>query len=213
MKRKRVLIVFYSFTQQTRLLLKKFVEGLESEGIEVTLERLEPVQPYAFPFKTNFSLATAMIRTFFSKRTKIHPVGEQCFRDWDCIVLAGPTWSYQPSGPMLDFLDRYGSQVCEGKTVIPFISCRSYWRLHYWTVKYYLKRYGARSAEPIIFNHPIKEPWRFIGLILQLRGKMVRKENSWFRKHYPEYGHNRAQGTSAMEEGKRIGRQLLLKKD
>jgi len=49
-------------------------------------------------------------------------------------------------------------------------------------------------------------------LILQLRGKMVRKENSWFRKHYPEYGHNRAQGTSAMEEGKRIG-QLLLKKD
>lgn len=211
MKRKRVLIVFYSFTQQTRLLVKKFVEGLESEGIEVTLERLEPIDPYAFPFKSNLSLASAMIRTFFSKRIKIHPISEQCFGGWDYIVLAGPTWSYHPSGPILDFLDRYGSQVCEGKTVLPFISCRSYWRWHYWTVKYYLKRYGAKLAEPIVFNHPIKEPWRFIGLILQLRGKMIRKENSWFRKNYPGYGHNKSQGAIAIEQGKRVGQQLLKK--
>jgi hypothetical protein len=211
LKRKRVLIVFYSFTQQTRLLVKKFVEGLEGEGIEVALERLEPVDPYEFPFKTNFSLATAMIRTFFSKRTTIHPVSEQCFMDWDYIVLAGPTWSYHPSGPVLDFLDRYGCRVCQGKTVIPFISCRSYWKLNYWTLKYYLKKHGAAVLEPIIFNHPIKEPWRFIGLILQLRGKMIRKENSWFRKHYPGYGHDKAQGASAMEQGKRVGRQLLKK--
>ena len=87
MKRKRVLIVFYSFTQQTRILLKKFAEGLEGEGIEVALERLEPVDPYAFPFKTNFRLAVAMVRTFFRQRTTIQPVSDICFQDWDCIVL------------------------------------------------------------------------------------------------------------------------------
>ncbi len=209
MKRKRVLIVFYSFTQQTRVLLKKFIEGLESEGIEVGLERLEPVDPYAFPFKTNFKLAVAMVRTFFRQRMKIHPVSARCFEDWDCVVLAGPTWSYQPSGPILDFLDRYGQQVCAGKKVIQFISCRSYWRVHYWTVEKRLKQYSAQPAKPIVFVHPIREPWRFIGLVLQLRGKMVRKEKSWFRKHYPGYGHSKKQGEEALLEGRRIARQCL----
>lgn len=209
MKRKRVLIVFYSFTQQTRLLLKQFVEGLSGEGIEVTLERLEPVNPYTFPFKTNLSLAVAMVKTFFRQRNKVHPISAVCFEDWDCVVLAGPTWSYHPSGPVLDFLDRYGHQVCSGKKVIPFISCRSYWRIHYWTVKHRLKRYSAQVAEPIVFLHPIPEPWRFIGLVLQLRGKMIRKENSWFRKHYPGYGHSKGQGDMAKKEGQRVAQRLL----
>ena len=204
-----MLIVFYSFTQQTRLLLQKFVEGLDGEGIEVVLERLEPVVSYSFPFKTNFSLAKAMIETFFRSRMTIQPVNEICFKDWDCIVLAGPTWSYYPSGPMLDFLDRYGKQVCAGKMVIPFISCRSYWRLHYWTVKKRLLRAGARPVRPIVFVHPIREPWRFIGLVLQLRGKMVRKKNSWFRKRYPAYGHNKTQGDEARAAGRQVALGLL----
>lgn len=209
MKKKRVLIVFYSFTQQTRLLLKKFAEGLEGEGIEVAFERLEPVVPYTFPFKTNFRLAAVMVKTFFRQRNTVHPVSATCFEECDCIVLAGPTWSYQPSGPILDFLDRYGQLVCSGKKVIPFISCRSYWRLHYWSIKQRLRRYGSIPVEPIVYLHPTKEPWRFIGLVLQLRGKMVRKEKSWFRKHYPGYGHNKEQGDDAMEKGKRVAKDLL----
>ncbi len=204
-----MLIVFYSFTQQTRLLLKKFVEGLEGEGIEVAYERLDPVAPYSFPFKTNFRLVAAMAGTFFRGRMHIRPVNEICFQDWDCIILAGPTWSYHPSGPMLDFLDRYAKQVCAGKMVIPFISCRSYWRLHYWTVKRRLQRVGARPAQPIVFVHPIKEPWRFIGLVLQLRGKMVRKKNSWFRKRYPVYGHSKMQGDEAKAAGRTVALGLL----
>jgi hypothetical protein len=205
----RVLIIFYSFTQQTKLQLKKFIAGLESAGIEVTQERLEPIDPYEFPFKSSVSLAVAMIRTFFRKRMTIRPVADHCIGPWDCIVLAGPTWSYHPSGPMLDFLDRYGRQVCGGKMVIPFISCRSYWQLHYWTIKGCLGRYGAKVEKPVVFTHPMREPWRLIGLVLQLRGKMVRKENSWFRRHYPGYGHNKEQGAEAMEKGKALAEKLL----
>lgn len=208
MKKNRVLIVYYSFTQQTRLLLKKFVAGLESEGAEVVLERLEPIEPYEFPFKTNYRLARAMVRTFFRHRTTIKPVTDTCFEQWDCVVLAGPTWSYHPSGPILDFIDRHGHEVCKGRRVIPFISCRSYWRIHYWSIKKQLKSMGADVVAPIVFLHPIKEPWRFIGLVLQLRGKMVSKGESWFRKYYPGYGHSREQGDEAMEEGIRVAREL-----
>lgn len=184
---------------------------MEGEGLDVSLERLEAVEPFGFPFKTNFRLARAMVMTFFLVRMKIRPVSSACFEKWDCIVLAGPTWSYHPSGPVLDFLDRYGTEVCGGKKVVPFISCRSYWRLHFWTLRRRLKKIGAGVLSPIVFLHPVKEPWRFIGLVLQLRGKMVRKENSWFRKHYPGYGHNREQGDEAKEKGIQLARQLIKK--
>lgn len=199
--------MYYSFTQQTRVLLKKFVSGLEGEGVEVALERLEPRLPFEFPFKTNYRLAVAMVATFLRRRMEVEPIGEKCFNKWDCVVLAGPTWSYHPSGPVLDFLDRYGSKVCKGKRVIPFISCRSYWRIHNWELKRQLHKCGATVEKPIVFAHPMKEPWRFIGLVMQLRGKMVRKgDSSWFRKHYPGYGHNKEQGEEAFQKGREIAR-------
>jgi multimeric flavodoxin WrbA len=206
---KRVLIIYYSFTQQTKLQLKQLIAGLESSGIEIALERLEPASPYEFPFRTNLRLALAMIETFFRRRMEILPVSAQCIGNWDRIILAGPTWSYHPSGPMLDFLDRYGREICAGKRVIPLISCRSYWRWHFRTLKTYLQRCGALVEEPIVFTHPIREPWRLIGLVLQLRGKMVRREKSWFRKHYPGYGHSKEQGIEAFRKGREIAEKLL----
>ena len=106
MPKKRVLIVYYSYTQQTRILLKRFIAGLESADIEVVQEQLEPIAPYEFPMTTNTRLAIAMVATLFQRRMAIRPVAKHSFGSWDCIVLAGPTWSYNPSGPMLDFLDR-----------------------------------------------------------------------------------------------------------
>lgn len=206
---KRVLIVYYSFTQQTRMQLDKFIAGLESAGVEVVLERLEPVNPYAFPFRTNVGLGAAMIQTCFQKRMPINPPTERCFGSWDCIVLAGPTWSYNPSGPVLDFLDRYGSGVCGGKLVIPFISCRAYWRAHYWTIKRRLGRCGSMVGEPIVYTHPVNEPWRSLGLLLKLRGKMAHGRYAWFRKYYPRYGHSEEQGLEALEHGRNLAEKLL----
>lgn len=183
--------------------------GLESTGVHVSQERLDPVKPYEFPFRSNMRLAVAMIMTFFQKRMIIRPVAEVCFGYWDCIVLAGPTWSYHPCGPMLDFLDRYGQKICQGKVVIPFISCRSYWHLHFWNVQRRLKACGANVTEPLVFKHPGKEPWRFIGLLYQLRGRVVGRESSWFKRQYPGYGHSKQQGVEAMAKGKELGERLL----
>jgi len=207
--RKRVLIVYYSYTQQTKTLIKKFSTGLEEAGIAVQLERIVPASPYELPFRTNLRLAIAMVQTFFQKRMTIMPVSKECCDTWDCIILAGPTWSYFPSGPMLDFMDRYSFEVCAEKLVVPFISCRSYWRLHYWTLKKRLRGCGARVEDPIVFMHPIKEPWRIIGLILKLRGKGYLRKTAWFRKHYPGYGHSREQGEEALQRGRHLGEKLL----
>lgn len=192
--------------------LKKFIAGLESWGIEVVVERLEPYAPYEFPFRSNWRLARAMVRTFFCKPMPIRPIAESCHGDWDCIVLAGPTWSYNPSGPILDFLRRYGKMICGGKMVVPFISCRSYWRWHSFLLRRKLRGCGSLVGRPVVFMHPQREPWRFFGLVLQLRGKVVPRHYSWWKKRYPAYGHSREQGEEAVRVGSALGAWLLGEK-
>jgi len=204
--KKRVLVVYYSYTQQTRILLKQFCAGLEEQGVEYDYERIESVNPYEFPFKTDLRLISVMIRTFFRGRKEIQPISEKCFGSWDYIVLAGPTWSYHPSGPILDFLDRYGESVLAGKKVLPFISCRSYWRVHYLSLKRLLEKVGARPLSPIVFEHPMKEPYRVMGLLLKLRGKIIQQD--WFRKHYESYGHSKAQRQEAFKCGVDFGKNI-----
>jgi len=204
--KKRVLIVYYSFTQQTHILLKQLTAGLKEQGVEVGEERIEPVNPYEFPFKSDFRLVSVMTRTFFRGRKAIQPVSEKCLEPWDYVVLAGPTWSYHPSGPVLDFLDRFGESMLGGKKVIPFISCRSYWRIHYYSLKRALKVAGAHCLGPIVFEHPTKEPYRVMGLLLKLRGKMI--QHQWFRKHYDGYGHSRQQGQKAYRYGVKLGQDI-----
>jgi hypothetical protein len=211
--KKRVLIVFYSFTRQTKLMLNKFIEGLEGEAVEVTVQRLIPLSPYEFPFRSYGGLIKATVKTFFLVKCEIEPIDDRCYGDWDRVVIAGPTWSYHPSGPILEFLERFGRDVCGDQHVIPFISCRAYWRLNNWELGRRLKKIGARVSNPIVFSHPISEPWRTIGLIIQLRGKMVRKENSWFRKKYPGYGHSREQNNIALEEGHKLGKKINAQVD
>lgn len=205
---KRILIVYYSYTQQTRILLRRFAAGLTSEGVTVTLEPLKPAAPYEIPFRTTTRLFGAMVATFFRRRMRISPLTATCYGPWDAVVLAGPTWSYNPSGPMLDFLDRYGQEVCSGKQVIPFISCRAYWQLHFRVIQKRLQGFGASVLPPIVFHHPVKEPWRSIGLLLKLRGLIARKRYLWLRRFYPQYGHSDAQLTEAFRQGQLLGQML-----
>jgi len=205
----KVLIVYYSFTQQTRLLVRNFAEGLEQQGFECVLERLIPLQGYDLPFVNTFSLMMAMTETFFRKRMPIRELSSSCFEHYDCVVLAGPTWSYYPSGPVLQFLDSHGEEVCAQRPVVPLISCRSYWRIHFRYLKKKLTRFRAQVEPPVVFIHPVKEPWRVLGLLMQLRGKMMRKKDSWFRKRYPGYGHTKEQGEQARVAGENLGRNLI----
>ena len=209
MTKKRVLVVYYSFTQQTKNQLMGFIDGLEGSGIEVTLERLQPIAPYEYPFRTLVRLVFAMIVTFFQRRMAIQPIAAHCRDHWDCIVLAGPTWSYNPSGPVLAFLDCYGKEICAGKKVVPFISCRAYWRPHFWIVRRRLQQCGASVERPVVFAHPFPEPWRTLGLLLKLLGVIGHKRYAWIRRYYPRYGHTDAQRLEAKEQGRQLAEKML----
>ncbi|MEA3468775.1 MAG: hypothetical protein U9R57_11230 [Thermodesulfobacteriota bacterium] len=214
MAEKRVLILSYSFSNQTRNLLKKIVAGLETENVEVHWEQLDPVEELRFPIGTIPSTVWMMLETFFRKRTPIKAVDPGLFQKWDVIILAGPTWSYHPSGPVLSFFDRDGEKLFSEQAVLPLISCRGYWRMHFWGLRSLLKKCGTKHVlSPIVFSHPVAEPWRTIGVFLKLAGKTPEASGGWFRKVYPKYGHSREQGETALLLGKKLGRDIVSGRD
>lgn len=207
-KKKKVLVIFFSFSSQTNNLIQALSNGLEKCQVEVVRERLTPVEQLRFPIGTVSGTLKMMLVTFIRRRMAIEPLAAHCFDNYDLIILAGPTWSYNPSGPVLSLFDRDGKQLFGGSLVLPLISCRGYWRLHWWGLKRLLWRSGAKVVNLIVFSHPNPEPWRTIGVFLKLAGRIPEKK-SWFAGKYRKYGHSRKQLQEAKNFGKLIGEELV----
>lgn len=206
-KNKQVLMIYYSFSGQTGVLMNRLAAGLKDKGIEVFFEKLKPVKHLRFPVGSIFRTYVMMLYTFFRKRIPIRKLSSRCKREYDLIILAGPTWSYNPSGPMLSFLDRDGREVLEGRDVLPLISCRGYWKMHWWGLRRKLLQCGANIVNIIAFSHPNPEPWRTIGVFLKIAGKTPERGN-FTGKYYRRFGHSNEQMEEATQFGRLIGESL-----
>ncbi|MCX5875774.1 MAG: hypothetical protein NT087_05685 [Deltaproteobacteria bacterium] len=204
---KKVLILYYSLSAQTSGLVHRLGAGLEEQGVQLTCERLLPLAPRHFPIGTVPATLFMMLITFLRVRMPIQPLPPSCWEHYDLIVLAGPTWSYNPSGPVLSLLDRDGARLFVDQQVLPLISCRGYWRMHWLSLRWQLARCGAKVVGRMIFAHPSKEPWRTIGVFLKLAGR-VPERGRWLGRHYPRYGHSREQQDQAFAFGQAIGQAL-----
>ncbi|MDH4322307.1 MAG: hypothetical protein OEV73_12520 [Desulfobulbaceae bacterium] len=204
----RVLVVYYSFSGQTIGLLHKLVDGLRFRGVEVAMERLRPVQAMRFPVGTLGATLRMMVATCFRPRVAIEPLSPESRGRYDLVVLAGPTWSYNPSGPVLAFLDRDGERMLAGRKVLPFISCRGYWRWHWFGLRGKLRACHADIANLMVFTHPQPEPWRTLGVFLKIAGKAPER-SPLLKRWYSRFGHGRDQQEEAWRFGLNLGRALL----
>lgn len=206
-QQKKILILSYSFSGQTSGLLRQLQTALLQTGHLVIKEKVTPCQPLKFPTSSVAACLKMMITTFLRLRVPIQALSPACHQPFDLIILAGPTWSYNPSGPILSLLDRYGPTLFKDQTVLPVISCRGYWRLHRYGLKRILARFGATMPNTIVFSHPPKEPWRTIGVFLKIAGKSPER---WpiLSRHYPHFGHSKEQHEEAARFGAEIGQAL-----
>ncbi len=203
----RVLIAYYSFSGQTNSLLNALVSGLKQQGLRVTLEKIRPMEPLRFPVGTISATIKMMLITFFRHRVAVKDLSSAADKMFDLAILAGPTWSYNPSGPVLSFLDRDGRRLFEGKDVLPLISCRGYWRMHCYGLKKKLVECGAAIPNVVVFAHPSKEPWRTLGVFLKIAGKSPERGKT-IGKYYTKYGHSKEQFAEAKRFGVMIGEAL-----
>ncbi len=208
--RPKVLIVFYSFSRQTRKLVLAIQGGLLASGSDVALERLIPVRQLKFPFSSLWQTIYMMVVTLFRKRIAIEELSPMAFDHYDLVVLAGPTWSFNPCGPVLAFLDRHCGDILQGREVLPVISCRRYWSLHGNYLKKRILKCGGKPLEAWSFNHPVSEPWNTIGLFMTLMGKNP-KRVPLLKKFYTRYGHSNRQLREAERRAEKLGVELIEK--
>jgi len=205
--RKKILILSYSFSGQTSGLVRQIQGALLQEGHLVIKERLVPCHPLKFPTSSILSCLKMMITTFLRQRVAIQALSAGCQLPFDLIILAGPTWSYNPSGPILSLLDRDGEALFKNQVVLPLISCRGYWRLHRYGLIRALTRCGATVPNTLVFTHPHQEPWRTIGVFLKISG-MAPERWPILRRHYAHFGHSKEQQEEAARLGRLIGQAL-----
>jgi len=205
---KRVLIIYFSLSGQSRGLVNLLAAGMRKGGVAVTIERVVTEKRLRFPFGTVIHTLWMMLITFLRARVAIREPSPACFEPYDLIVLSGPTWSYNPSGPILSLLDHYGRQLFAGHRVMPLISCRGYYRLHNLLLRAQLKRCQANLEPSLIVHHPVKEPWSTIGVFMKSAG--FRPERSkWLSERYSHYGHTVSQLTSIKSYGQTVADSLM----
>ena len=203
-----VLILYYSLSGQSRGLVNLFAAGLREEGILVTVEKISACEKVDFPFKGPLHTLKMMVVTFFRLRIPIKELNPSCFSAYNLVVLAGPTWSYNPSGPVLALLDRDGMALFAGKAVMPLISCRGYFRLHDYILRRQLRNLGASVEKSLVFNHPVQEPWSTFGVFLKSAGYHPEKMK-YIRNRYSHFGHTKTQLFEARRAGQTIAKSLL----
>jgi hypothetical protein len=204
----RVLILYFSLSGQTRGLVNLFAAGLRSRGVSVTIEQIRPQEKIGFPLGSILRTMIMMLRTFFRARVPIQAPSRRCFNRYDLVVLAGPTWSYNPSGPILSLLDRYGRDLFTDRRVLPLISCRGYYRWHNRVLHHSLQRFTDTVEESIIFCHPSPEPWSTIGVFLKAAGCRPERR-ALLGTYYRHHGHSREQLLAIRDRGATIGQELV----
>ncbi len=206
-----VLILYYSFSNQTRRMVHVAKEVLRDEGYTFYEERIRPKYPLTFPVNSILDTFILMIKTFFRWRVPIYPLSERALKgEFNLVVLAGPTWSYNPSGPILSLLDLHGQELFKATKVLPLISCRSYWKRHYTYLRGRIQSLGGAVLPPIVLRHPLKEPWKTLGVFFTIAGKNPRRL-PLLRNRYVQYGHTKEQLEGFRLEFKKVLREIHVK--
>ena len=103
------LIVYFSYTGNTRMIANKIKEKLDCDILEI-----ETVVPYSTDYDTVVNDEQNNERSKFLPEIKDININ---LNNYDEIILGTPVWWYRPAPAIRSFLTKYD---LTGKTVIPF---------------------------------------------------------------------------------------------
>ena len=153
----RVLILYYTFTNQTRRVSEAMSEvfgELDCEVEECTIEFIDQRYRLELPDKpkllrTIMSLLPAQLR---GKTGAIRVPEEVLKRDYDLICIGSPTWWFYPAMPIVSFLESPGArQLLENKRFAVFAVCRAIWWHNLRQVKKMAQKQGGTFVDGAAF--------------------------------------------------------------
>ena len=147
----KVLIVYYSFTQQTRQVASSMAETLRSQGLDVTEAAIGFPDPHygkrfsKLPMDWPISKIVGMLPAQLRRKTgEIAIPPEAASGDYDLVVIGAPTWWLTTCIPVRSYLhDSASEKVLSGKPFAVFSVSRRYYKGNVKTMRQLGKERGG----------------------------------------------------------------------
>ena len=155
----RVLLVYYTYTQQNRKVAEAMAEVFAQRGCEVTQAAIEFTDPrYAerfsrFPLRHRYLDNFAMLPAQMRRATgEIRIPEEARAGEYDLICIGSATWWLTTCMPIRSFLKSDSTHgLMKGKPFASFAVCRRYWRSNLKTVEKLGTRQGGTYVDSVHF--------------------------------------------------------------
>ncbi|MGE2729081.1 flavodoxin family protein [Mycolicibacterium vaccae] len=158
----RVLLLYYSYTGQSKKVLEAAGEVFRARGFDVTEAPIEFTDPrYAerfsrFPMRRVWPEFLGMLPAQTLQRTGDIRTPDAVRRsDYDLICIGSPTWWDTVSMPLRSFLKSHEARdLLDGKRFAVFVVCRRKWRKNLAGVRKLAEAKGGRYVDGIHFTYP-----------------------------------------------------------
>jgi menaquinone-dependent protoporphyrinogen IX oxidase len=181
--RPRVLLVYYSYTQQTRRVSAAMADILREHGCDVQEASIEftdrrYVERFSvFPLRRAFFDVLGMLPAQLRRATGEIQIPAAAQRgDYDLICIGSPTWWLTTSMPIRTFLKCDSTRkLLAGKRFATFVVCRRYWRNNLKTMRKVGGKHGGEYVGGVHFTFAGGQIRSMLSLISYL-GKGVNDE-------------------------------------
>jgi hypothetical protein len=188
-----VLLVFFSFTGQTRRIAAALSEGFRGRGwnvVEAAVVVADSRYPLPFPWRRFWRHLLGWIPPqWLGQRCRIGLLPEITAEPLaaDLICIGSPTWWLLPALPISSFLQGdVARELLAGRPFAVFAVARSFWRLNAWRVATLARRCGGRHVASRGFVFPGNQLQSFAALACYLRTGVSR--NRWCGLPLHPYG-------------------------
>jgi menaquinone-dependent protoporphyrinogen IX oxidase len=159
--RPRVLLVYYSHTQQAKRVSDAMAEVLRGRGCDVTQAGIEFTDPdYAknfkvFPFRhAVFGILPLLWPQLRRKTGQIRIPDEAKAGNYDLVCFGSPTWFFTTAMPLRSYLKSDEARtVLAGKPFAAYVVCRRYWSINLKEVRKLGTAQGGEYVDGIRFTY------------------------------------------------------------
>ncbi len=145
----KILIVYYSQSGQLEEIVAQFAAGLENTTVVIEKIKIEPIEPYHFPW-TSERFFAAMPHSVLGIPTTLKAI-KPAHSQYDLVVLGYQPWYLSPSIPTTSILMNDNlKKIIANTPVVTLIGARNMWINGQETVKKLLSQSQARLVGNIV---------------------------------------------------------------
>lgn len=169
----RVLIVYFTYTQQSRLVAEAMAGALRERGCTVSEALIGfPDTRWAdrfsrFPMRHAWLDVLGMLPAQLRGATGEIVIPEEAREgEYDLVVIGSPTWFFRQSIPIRSFLQSNdAARLLDGTRFGAFVVCRRYWRQNLKSVRKVGTKLGGKFVEGTHFTFQGSQIPSFLSLI------------------------------------------------